>query len=113
MARRLAGSAAPDGAGLRRGGGEIGEKFVGHVLGDAVDEPRAELGDPAADVRLDVIAQQRAALGVGERHFGPALGEAGDAALAFARDRVPDERDEVGKLDLASEGGGRPARSSS
>jgi len=35
-------------------------------------------------MRLDVIAQQRAARGVGERHFRAALGEASDAALALA-----------------------------
>ena len=84
--------------------GEIGEKLVGHVLGDAVDETRAELGDLAADMRLDVVVQQRAARGVGERHFRAALGEAGDAALALARDGVADERRDVGEFDLAFEG---------
>ena len=88
----------------RRDGGEISEKLVGHVFGDAVDETRAELGDLAADIRLDVVVQQRSAGGVCERHFRPALGEAGDAALALALDGVADERRKVGELHLASEG---------
>ena len=55
------------------GGGEIGEKFVGHVLGDAVHKTRAELGDLAADMRLDVIAQQRAAAASPSDTFAPPL----------------------------------------
>ena len=90
----------------RRRGCEIGEKFVGHILGDAVDETRAELGDLASDRRLDVVAQQRAAWRVGERNLGAALGEAGDAALALALDGVAHERDDVGELDFAFERGG-------
>ena len=46
------------GSAFAAGFGEIGEELVGHALGDAVDQARAELGDLAADLRLDVIAQQ-------------------------------------------------------
>jgi hypothetical protein len=69
----------------RRNSGEIGEKFISHVLGDAVDEARAKLGDLAADMRLYVVAQHRARR-LGERNSCAALGEAGHVALALARD---------------------------
>ena len=90
-------AAAPaigDGRDARRGG-EIGKKFVGHVFSDPIDEPRPELRDPAADVSLDIVSQERARSLVGERDFGLTLGEARDPALAFARDRIPDQRDQV------------------
>ena len=87
--------------------GETGEEFVGHALGDAVDEPGPELGHLAADMRLDVISQEGgAALGVGERHLRPAFGEAGDAALAFAGNGVAELGDDVRELNFAFERGG-------
>src|SRR5215470_5348153 len=70
------------------GFGEIGEEFVGQFLGRTVDQALAELRQLAADLGLDVIAEQRAAILVGQPHGGAALGEAGDTALAFARDLV-------------------------
>src|ERR1043165_5557182 len=68
--------------------GELREEIVRHLLGGAGDQPLAELGELAADLRLDIVGEQRAAVLVGELHHGAALGEAGDAALALARDPV-------------------------
>src|SRR5215471_14188388 len=48
----------------------------------------AALGELAADLGLDVIGEQRAAVLVGEFDGRAALGEAGDAALALARNLV-------------------------
>src|SRR5262245_62951333 len=70
------------------GFGEIGEEFVGQFLGRTVDQALAELGELAADLGLDVIAEQRAAILVGEPHDGAALGIAGHAALDLARTTV-------------------------
>src|SRR5438105_13247301 len=86
--------------------GEIGEELVGQFLGRAVDQALAELGELAADLGLDVIAQQGTAILFGERHGGAALGKAGDAALAFARDLVAIGWIEVAQIDLALEAGG-------
>src|SRR5260221_9811219 len=85
--------------------GEIGEEFVGQLLGRAVDQALAELGQLAADLRLDVVAEQRAAVLVGERDGGAALGESGDAALALARDPVAVRRVEIAEHHLALEAG--------
>src|SRR6267378_5019022 len=66
--------------------GEIGKELIGQFLGRTVDQALSELGQFAADLRLDIIAQQRAAVLFRQAHGGAALGETGDAALAFARD---------------------------
>src|SRR3954454_15254044 len=68
--------------------GEIGEEFVGQLLGRPVDQALPELRQFAADLRLDIVAQQGAAVLFGQPHRGAALGETGDPALAFARDPV-------------------------
>src|SRR5438046_10182449 len=86
--------------------GEIGEELVGQFLGRAVDQALAELGELAADLGFDVIAQQGTAILFGERHGGATLGEAGDAALAFARDLVAIGWIEIAQIDLALEAGG-------
>src|ERR1700751_4216161 len=75
---------------------EIGEELISQFLGRAVDQALAELGQLAADLRLDVVAQKRAAVLVGERHGGTALGEAGNPALALAGDLVA-----VGRIKIA------------
>ena len=100
MGPRLLGRGDP-GRGLR----ETGEELVGHALGDAVDQARAELGDLAPDMGLDGVAEQGSALHIGERNLGAALGEAGDPAFTLAGDGVAHVGNDVGKLDLASEGG--------
>src|SRR5258708_39657428 len=68
--------------------GEIREKFVGQFLGRTVDQPLAELGELAADLRLDVVGQQSAAILFGQCHRRATLGEACNAALAFAGNLV-------------------------
>ena len=102
-----------DGNGLRgwwrEDRGEPVEEGVGHLLGGGVDQPRAELGDLAADLRFHVVGQQRVGPVIGQRNLGAALGEAGDAALALARDGVAVRRVDVGQLDTAGEArGDRP-----
>src|SRR5690242_9506552 len=84
---------------------EIGEELVGQLLGRAVDQALAELGQLAADLRLDIVAQKRAAVLVGERDGGTALGESGNPALALARDLVTVRRVEIAERDLALEAG--------
>src|SRR5215813_11173929 len=79
----------------RHGGGEALEEIVRRLLGRAVDQALAELGQLAADLRLDVVGEQRTAILVGQRHLGIALGEAGHTALAFAGDAVAAGRIEV------------------
>src|SRR5258707_14869703 len=64
--------------------GEIGEKFIGQFLGRSVDQPLAELGQLAADLSLDIVGQQSAAVLFSQCHRRPTLGEAGDTALALA-----------------------------
>src|SRR5438034_10830929 len=86
--------------------GEISEELVGQFLGRAIDQALAELGELAADLRLDIIAQQGTAILFGERHGGATLGKAGDAALAFARDLVAIGWIEIAQIDLALEAGG-------
>src|ERR1700722_18468241 len=68
--------------------GEIREKLVRQFLGRAVDQALPELGELAANLRLDIIGQERAAILVGQRHRRAALGKAGHPALALARDLV-------------------------
>ena len=91
--------------------GEFREEIVGHFLGRAVDQPLAELGELAADLRLDIIGQQRAAILVGQSDTRAALGEAGDAAVALAGNLVAVGRIEIGELDLAFERSPSPGRS--
>jgi hypothetical protein len=94
--------------GVRGGRGELGgeavEELVGHGLGRAVDQPRAELGHLAADLRLHAVAEDGGVRpDVLERHIGAALGEAHRAALALARDGVGGGRIDVGQRHLAAE----------
>ena len=42
----------------RQFGGEILEELASQLLGGGVDQPRAELGDLAADLRVDVVMQR-------------------------------------------------------
>src|ERR1700675_1315299 len=85
--------------------GEIGEEFIGQLLGRTVDQALSELGQLAADLRLDIVAQQRAAVLFRQSHGGAALGKTSDAALAFARDLVAVRRVEIAQGDLALEAG--------
>src|SRR5262249_60942027 len=65
------------------------------LWGGGVEGGLAELSELAADLRLDVVGEQRAAIPVGQRHLGIALGEAGDTPLALAGDAVAVGRVEV------------------
>src|SRR5215467_897142 len=86
---------------LRHGSSELDEEVVGGLLRRAVDEALAKLGELAADLRLHVIGEQRAAVLVTERHLGAAFGKAGHPALPFAGNAVAVRRIEVGEADLA------------
>src|ERR1700674_1617957 len=74
---------------------EFLEEIVGELFRCAVDQTLAELGELAADLRLDIVAQHRAAVLWRQRHDRTALGEAGDAAIALAGNLVAVGRIEV------------------
>src|ERR1035437_4456170 len=84
-------------------GGKILEKVVGDLLGRTVDQALAELGELAADLRLDIVGEQGAAVLFGQRDRGAALGEAGDPTVALARNLVTVGRVEIGQVHLAFE----------
>src|SRR6266487_4025138 len=86
---------------LRHRRGELHEKIVGGLLRRAVDETLPELGELAADLRLHVIGEKRAAVVVGERHLGAAFGKAGNAPLPFAGNAIAVRRIEIREADLA------------
>src|SRR4051794_34241631 len=90
---------------VRDDGRELAEEVVGHLPGRALDQPRADLGQLAADVSLGGVAQDRVGAILGQIHLGAALGETGSTALAFARDTVADGRIEIVQGDLAGERG--------
>src|SRR5258708_1484683 len=85
--------------------GEIRKKLIGQFLGRTVDQPLPELGELAADLRLDIIGQQRTAILVGQSYRRATLGEPGDAALALARYLVAIGRIEITEHDPALEAG--------
>ena len=82
------------------------EKGVGHLLRGGIDQPAAKLRQLAANLGVDLIAQQRVGAIVGQRDVGTALGEPGHTALPFAADAVAVRRIDIGKLHLAGEPGG-------
>src|SRR6476659_6378832 len=86
---------------LRDRRGELDEEIVGGLLRRAVDETLAKLGELAADLRLHVIGEKRAAILVGQRHLGAALGKARNTPLAFAGNAIAVGRIEIGEPDLA------------
>src|SRR5229473_8250685 len=88
---------------ITHGSGKLGEELIGELLRRAVDEALADLRKLAADLRFDVVAQERAAvLGLqGDR--GAALGEARDPAVTLPGNPVAVGRIEVGEPDLAFE----------
>ena len=52
-------------------GGEAGEELVGELLGGGIDQPRAELRQLAADLRVRDIGEERAVAVLGERARRP------------------------------------------
>src|SRR5262245_22246848 len=77
------------------GGCKFYEEVVRRFLRGAVDQALPQLGKLAADLCLDVVGKQRAAILVRERNFGTAFGKTGNPALPFARDAVAVGRIEV------------------
>jgi len=92
---------------IRRGppdrGCELYEELVGELFSDPVDQSLPELGKFAADLRLDMIDQQRPSILRLKGDFGATLGEPGNPAVALPRDPVAVGRIEIGELDLALE----------
>src|SRR3954463_3253309 len=86
---------------LRAPGGELDEDIVGGLFRGAVDQALAKLRELAADLRLHVIGEKRAAILVGQRHLGAALGKARNTPLAFAGNAIAVGRIEIGEPDLA------------
>src|SRR5262249_46864882 len=86
---------------LRHRRGELDEEIIGGLLRRAVDKTLPELRELAADLRLYVIGQERAAVPLGERHFGAAFGKAGDAPFAFAGNAIAVGWIEGGATDVA------------
>ena len=83
-------------------GGELHEEVVGGLLGGAVDQALAELGELAADLRLDVIGQQRAAVLVGRATtVAPPLAKPATPPSPSPGDPVAVGRIEVGEPHLA------------
>src|SRR6185437_3261560 len=84
-------------------GGEILEKIVSDLLGRAIDQTLTELGELAADLRLDVVSKQRTAILFRQRDGRPAFGKAGNPAVALARYLIAVGRVEIGEMNLAFE----------
>src|ERR1700733_15601217 len=82
---------------------EVLEKIVSDFFGGAVDQALAELGELAADLRFDVIGQQRAAILRRKLDDGTAFGEARDAAFALAGNLVTVGRVDIRQRDAAFE----------
>src|SRR5690606_19331320 len=79
------------------------EESIRVLLGDAVDESRAKLGDLAADPRLHLVDEPRAGFCRFEPNRSSALGEAGNAPFALTADLVAVRSIDVGQADLAFE----------
>src|SRR5690606_39193839 len=84
---------------------EAVEELVGHLARETVDDAAAELGELAAHMRIDGIAELGPIPGIGQRHIGAALGEARSAALARTADAVGLPLNDIGQGDRALEGG--------
>ena len=61
------------GEALADDGAELAEEIVGHLLGRALDQPRADLGELAADIGLGAVAQDRIRTVLGEIDLRTAL----------------------------------------
>jgi hypothetical protein len=89
------------GAGGADRGSKFLEKIVGKLLCGAVDQALTKLRELAADLRLDRVDEQGAAVLRFELDGRAAGGEARDAAVALAADLVAVRRIEIGQRDLA------------
>src|SRR5262249_38991952 len=86
---------------LRHGRSEFDEEVVGGLLRRAVDQTLAELGELAADLRLHVIGEKRAAVLAADRPLGAAFAKPRRTALPFAGNAIAVRRIKVGETDLA------------
>src|SRR5208337_1831821 len=87
--------------GGRHRGCEFHEEIVRCFLCRAVDEALSELRQLAADLRLHVICEERAAVLVRKRNLGAAFCKPGDAPLPFAGNAIAVGWIEVGEPYLA------------
>src|SRR5262249_2161807 len=85
--------------------GELFEELGCHGARCRIDEARAQHGELAPDLGLDVIGKLGAAIGILETNIGAARGKAGKAALAFARYAVARGRVEIAQIDDPDEAG--------
>jgi hypothetical protein len=83
---------------------ECGKELAGEFLRGGIDQPLAELRELAADLRVDLVMQDRDLRTFGfQTHRRAALGKSCDAAGSLARDAIAVRRIEVGQRDLAAE----------
>ena len=66
-------------------GGELAEELVGQLARRAVDQARADLGDLAADLGIDIVVEDGRAAVVAQGDDGAALGETGARRPALRR----------------------------
>src|SRR5215467_2343763 len=90
-------------SGARNSRGEFLKEIIGNLLGGAIDQALAKLSELAADLRLDVVREQSAAVLFSKRDRRPTLCKAGDAAVALAGDLIAVGWIEIGQMDLAFE----------
>ena len=86
--------------------GEIGKELLRKLFGAGIDQPRTELRDLPADLRLGFVLQNRLVAVFLQHDVGPTFGKAGDPAFSLTGDRIAFRSIDVGKLDLAVEGCG-------
>ena len=85
---------------------EFREKLFRHPAGGRIDQARTELGDLAADVGFDAVAQQRDRGLLGhELDRDVALGESGNAPLPLAHQAIADRRDDIAQGHFAGKSG--------
>src|SRR5262249_16011176 len=70
------------------GRGKIPEKIIGNLLGGAVDETLAEMGELAADLCFHVVGEQRPTVLFRQCHRGAALCKARDPAVSLGGNLV-------------------------
>src|SRR5271163_540745 len=75
--------------------GKVFKEIVGDFLGGAIDQALAELREFTADLRLDIVAEQRAAILGRQLDRGAAFGEAGHAAVPLPGNLVA-----VGRIEI-------------
>src|SRR5690606_27955792 len=83
---------------------EIIEELFGELLCCRIDQPRAELGDLAADLCFHAVDEAGCFAALRrEVYMRTTLGKSGNAARALARNSAAMRRVEIGKLHLSVE----------